>query len=365
MVLASIHRPGVLEGVRATYRLDPQHVRQFRNAIYKRGVAPDEAVARLPSPVRTRLAEEVALTSLELVDRRDSQLDGATKLVLRNRAGLALESVVLRLRSGRNSVCVSSQIGCAAACRFCATGQMGMARNLGVDEILEQVALAGQMLQTEGRRLRNVVFMGMGEPLHNRAAVEEAVARLIDPGWFALSPNHVVVSTIGIIDEMHRFVARFPEVQLAVSLHTARQEVRERLMPLAGHTSLDELRRALAAIQLARRRPTMLEYLLLDGINDTTADLDALLAYCRDLDVHINLIPFNPIASAPWLRPSTPTHQARFTRGLKEAGLNVTTRFSLGQDIAAACGQLVRRTPRAARAAPLPADPRPANYRAP
>ena len=349
MVLASIHRPGVLENVRATYRLDPQHVRQLRNAIYKHGIPLDEAVARLPSSVRTRLADELVLASLALVDRRDSQLDGATKLVLRNHAGLALESVILRLRSGRNSVCVSSQIGCAAACRFCATGQMGMARNLGVEEILEQVALAGQILHTEGRRLRNVVFMGMGEPMHNRAAVEDTVARLIDPRWFALSPKHVLVSTIGIVDELHRFVERFPAVQLALSLHTARQEVRERLMPLAAHTSLDELHRALGAIQRIRRGPTMIEYLLIENINDTAADLHALLAYCRDLDVHINLIPFNPIESAPWLRPSPPARQARFSLGLKEAGLNVTTRFSLGQDIAAACGQLVRRPPRPAR----------------
>ncbi len=352
MVLASIHRPGVLEGVRAAYRLDPQHVRQLRNAIYKRGVALDEAVARLPSPARTQLADDIALTSLDLVDRRDSQLDGATKLILRNRADLALESVVLRLQSGRNSVCVSSQVGCAAACRFCATGQMGMARNLRVEEILEQVARAGQILRTEGRRLRNVVFMGMGEPMHNRAAVEEAVARLIDPAWFALSPKHVLISTVGIVDELRRFVERFPEVQIAVSLHTARQEIRERLMPLAAHTSLGELRRALVAIQRARRRPTMLEYLLLDDVNDTPADLDALLAYCRDLDVHINLIPFNPIDSAPALRPSTPARQADFTRGLKEAGLRVTTRFSLGQDIAAACGQLVRHAPRTSRVGP-------------
>jgi 23S rRNA (adenine2503-C2)-methyltransferase len=185
--------------------------------------------------------------------------------------------------------------------------------------------------------------MGMGEPMHNRAVVEAAVARLIDPRWFALSPRHVVVSTIGIVAEMRRFVTRFPEVQLAVSLHAARPEVRRRLMPLAARTSLDELWQALAAVQAVRRGPTMLEYLLLDEINDTDEDLDALRAYCRGLDVHINLIPFNPIAASPWLHPSSPARQARFTNGLKEAGLTVTTRFSLGQDVAAACGQLALR----------------------
>jgi 23S rRNA (adenine2503-C2)-methyltransferase len=359
----SIHRPGVLEDARAAAGLDPEDVRRLRNALYKRGVPAGEAVARLPAPARTRLPGAVALEHLELVDRHDSRRDGATKLVLRTRAGLTLESVVLRLRSGRSSVCVSSQIGCAAACRFCATGQMSRVRNLSVEEILEQTALAGQVLQAEGRRLRNVVFMGMGEPMHNRAVVEAAVARLIDPRWFALSPRHVVVSTIGIVDEMRHFVARFPEVQLAVSLHAVRPEVRRRLMPLAARTSLDELWQALAAVQAVRRGPTMLEYLLLDEINDTDEDLDALRAYCRGLDVHINLIPFNPIAASPWLHPSTPARQARFTGGLKEAGLTVTTRFSLGLDIAAACGQLALRaaadSPSHAAAAVAVSAPRP------
>ncbi len=338
----SIHRPGALEAVRATTGLRREDLRTLRNAIYKRGLAPQEAVALLSPATGSRLANHVAVDGLQEVLRRDSARDGATKLVLKTRAGLALESVILRIRSGRSSVCVSSQVGCAAHCQFCATGHMGMARSLAVEEIVEQVALAGRILQTEGRRLRNVVFMGMGEPMHNRAAVEEAVARLVDPQWFALSPRHVMVSTIGIIDELRRFVARFPQVSLALSLHAARQEVRERLMPLAKQTPLREMHLALREIQALRERPLMIEYLLLDGINDTDADLEALIDYCRELRVHLNLIPFNGIDQTPWLRPSTPARQAAFSTTLKAAGFVVTTRFSLGTDIAAACGQLVR-----------------------
>ena len=337
--LPSIHRPGVLE---AACGLQPADLRTLRNALYKRGLPARAAIALLRPEASAALAACVALEGLHEGLRQDSPRDGATKLLLQTGAGLAFESVILRIRSGRSSVCVSSQVGCAARCRFCATGYMGVARGLAAEEILAQVALAGQILRAEGRRLRNVVFMGMGEPMHNRAAVEEAVARLIDPTWFALSPRHVMISTIGVVHELRTFVERFPAVSLALSLHAARQEVRERLMPLASQTSLGALRLALREIAAIRRRPTMIEYLLLDGINDTDADLEALIDYCRDLDVHINLIPFNAIDQASWLRPSTPARHARFAVTLKTAGFPVTTRFSLGRDIAAACGQLVR-----------------------
>jgi 23S rRNA (adenine2503-C2)-methyltransferase len=340
--LPSIHCPGALESVRVPCGLDPQALRALRNALYKRGVPPREAVALLPRSAASRLAERVTLDGLEEMLRQDSPSDGATKLAFRTRGGLALESVILRIRSGRSAVCVSSQIGCAARCGFCATGYMDRVRSLAVEEILEQVALAGQILRAQGGRLRNVVFMGMGEPMHNRAAVEAAVARLIDPTWFALSPRHVMISTVGVVDELRRFVERFPEINLALSLHAARQEVREQLIPLARHTPLPEIRRALLAVQEARRRPTMIEYLLLDGINDTDDDLEALIEFCRALDVRLNLMAFNPIDQAASLRPSPPARERRFSAALKAAGFSVTTRFSLGKEIAAACGQLIQ-----------------------
>jgi 23S rRNA (adenine2503-C2)-methyltransferase len=219
---------------------------------------------------------------------------------------------------------------------------MDRVRSLTVEEILEQVALAGRIVRAEGGRLRNVVFMGMGEPLHNRGAVEAAIGRLIDPHWFALSPRHIMVSTVGVLDELRAFVDRFPEINLALSLHAARQEVREQLIPLARHTPLRDIHDALLAAQEARERPTMIEYLLLDGINDTDDDLDALIEFCGDLRVHLNLMEFNPIDQAAWLRPSPPARERRFSAALKAAGFTVTTRVSLGKDIAAACGQLIQ-----------------------
>jgi 23S rRNA (adenine2503-C2)-methyltransferase len=340
--LPSIHRRGALEDVRAEVGLQPHAVRRLRNAIYKQGLPARDVVASLQPAEYAAIVERVALQSLDEVRRQDSSSDGATKLLLRTRAGLVFESVILRIRSGRSSVCVSVQVGCAARCEFCATGHMGIVRNLTADEIVEQVALAAQILRAQGRRVRNVVFMGMGEPMHNRAAVEDAVAALIDPAWFALSPRHILVSTVGVVDELQRFVERFPQINLALSLHAARPDVRARLMPHVRQPSLPDLHLALREIQTLRRRAMMIEYLLLDGINDTDADLAALIDYCRDLDVHLNLIPFNPIADASWLRPSTSARQRAFAAALKAAGFTVTTRFSLGKDIAAACGQLVR-----------------------
>jgi len=340
--LPSIHGRGVLEEIRADLGLQPHLLRRLRNALYKHGAPAHEAVALWPPAARSAVARRVAFAGLDEVRRLDSSTDGASKLLLRTRAGLVVETVILRIRSGRSAVCVSSQVGCAVRCEFCATGHMGVVRNLGADEIVEQVATAGQVLRAQGRRLRNVVFMGMGEPMHNRAAVEDAVERLLDPGWFALSPRHVTVSTIGVLDELQRFAARFPEVNLALSLHAARPEVRARLMPHVRTPSPAALRESLRALETLRRRPVMIEYLLLDGVNDGAADLAALLDWCRGLAVHLNVIPYNPIADAPALRPSPAARQRAFVESLRAAGFTVTTRVSLGRDIAAACGQLAR-----------------------
>ncbi len=312
--------------------------------MYKRGLPAKEAIAACAPREQAAIADRLMLRGLSEVRRQDSPSDGASKLALRTRSGLVFETVVLRIRSGRSAVCVSAQVGCAARCEFCATGHMATVRNLAADEIVEQVVLAAQILRAQGRRLRNVVFMGMGEPMHNRAAVEDAVARLIDPAWFALSPQHVLVSTVGVTGELRRFVERFPHVSLALSLHAARPEVRARLMPHLRQPSLAELRVTLRDIQELRQRPMMIEYLLLDGVNDGDEDLAALIDYCRDLDVHLNLIPYNPIANAAWLRPSPTVRQRAFASALKAAGFVVTTRFSLGRDIDAACGQLIERT---------------------
>jgi 23S rRNA (adenine2503-C2)-methyltransferase len=325
------------EQVRRQLRIDPLVVRRFRTDLLKHYLS-DEAVLRhLPEPDR------VALHSLELYRRCDSNLDGASKLLFRTAAGMLIESVILRVASGRTTLCLSSQVGCAAACDFCATGRMGIARNLSVEEILDQVLQTGQLLKAEGRRLRNIVFMGMGEPFHNEANLFTALERLTAVEFFHHPATKILVSTVGVADAMVRCVERFPAVNLALSLHSVRQEIREQLIPLARKFPLEQLREAIREVNDRSPAPVMIEYLMLAGVNDSESDARALIAWVDGLRVHINLIPFNAIDDAPHLTGSDVETRKAFAEVLKTNGLKTTIRYSLGSDIAAACGQLVRR----------------------
>lgn len=310
---------------------DPYQRRKFLNAYIKKALPPEAC----PEP-----ASEF-YDSLEIVERHDSKTDGATKLVFqtledKKGAGSAcrVEAVILRIASGRTSLCISSQVGCAAECQFCATGAMGFVRNLTSGEMLDQVLLAKRLLREEGRQLRNVVVMGMGEPLHNEANLFQCLEILRDPRFFNLSENHLMVSTVGVPDAMVRFAERFPGIQLALSLHSARQEVREKLMPVATFQTLEKLRAVFPIIG-----KSMIEYLMLKGINDGPQDLAALIEFLDGTDAHINLIQFNAHPGAKY-QPVTIEERKAFGDALKAAGFKVTLRYSLGDDIAAACGQL-------------------------
>jgi 23S rRNA (adenine2503-C2)-methyltransferase len=340
--MASIHDFNAVEDWRRQQRLDREPLRRLRTAFYKRAQASGAAPAALPPDARASFSAAFEFHWLELASRHDSALDGASKLIFRTRQDLLLEAVILRIGTGRTSLCVSTQVGCAARCDFCATGRMGIARNLTRDEILDQVVQARQILVGEGRRLRNVVFMGMGEPFHNEEHLHAALSVLTDSRAFDLHPGRIMISTVGIPQAMVRTARRWPQLRMALSLHSARPEVRKRLMPISEKYNLAELREALAELNAIQQQPVMIEYLMLDGLTDREDDAWLLQEYLRGLDVHINLIPFNPIDGAPHLVASSPKRQAEFSAVLKSAGYQVTTRHSLGSDVAAACGQLVR-----------------------
>jgi 23S rRNA (adenine2503-C2)-methyltransferase len=258
---------------------------------------------------------------------------------------MLIESVILRIATGRTTLCVSSQVGCAAACAFCATGKMGMARNLSPAEILDQLVQARQIAAAEGRTIRNLVFMGMGELFHNEENLYAVLAALTAPELFHHPASRILVSTVGIPDAMTRAARRFPAIHFALSLHSARQDVRERLIPLAARYDLAMLRRSV--VDLNRIQPAntdvMIEYLMLAGVNDSAPDADALVEWLTGLRVHVNLIPYNPIDDAPHLVGSSRKAREAFGALLKSAGIKTTIRYSLGADIAAACGQLVRK----------------------
>jgi 23S rRNA (adenine2503-C2)-methyltransferase len=182
----------------------------------------------------------------------------------------------------------------------------------------------------------------MGEPLHNEPELHRALAVLVDRRSFNLHPSRIMVSTVGIPAGMIRLAEAWPSVRLALSLHSVRPDVRQTLMPISERYGLDELHEALREVTRIQHREIMIEYLLLDGVNDTNEDLRLLIEFLGDVDVHVNLIPYNPIDDAPHLVASSPERCREFAAGLKAAGLRVTTRYSLGSDVAAACGQLVR-----------------------
>ncbi|MCP3980975.1 MAG: 23S rRNA (adenine(2503)-C(2))-methyltransferase RlmN [bacterium] len=340
--MPNIHHADRVEEWFRDRRVNPQQLRRLRNEFYKKNSGANAALETLDADLRAAARDELEFHALTLESRHDSTSDGATKLVFRTRAGLLLESVILRIASGRSTVCVSTQVGCAAKCAFCATGAMGMAVDLTLEEILDQVIQASGLLTAERRRLRNVVFMGMGEPFHNESELHAALDVLRSPRCFDLSERHLLVSTVGVPDAMRRYAERYPRMRLALSLHAARPEVRERLVPLTRRHSLDELRRAVAFVNEVQRSRVMIEYLMLDGINDGDADLDALRSYVDGLDVMINLIPYNSVDGTPGFRATSRDRREAFGEALRAGGLQVTHRYSLGSDVAAACGQLVR-----------------------
>jgi 23S rRNA (adenine2503-C2)-methyltransferase len=337
--MATIYDTREIEALRSRQAVQPHRMKLFRNALFKQSRDWNEALSLLPEHARGDFSDNIVFESLTLAERHDSDRDGASKLIFRTADDQLIESVVLRPRTGRTSICISSQVGCACYCSFCATGKMGFTRNLTQAEILDQVTQANRMIAPEGRTIRNVVFMGMGEPLLNLETVCGAVDFLRAVPFFNLSDARITVSTVGIPPAMEQFAQRFPDVQLALSLHTARQEVRERLMPQARKYPLDMLRETLLRVSQSGR--VMIEYLMLDGVNDNDSDLDALMAYLDGIPVHINIIPFNEYAGSS-LRGTPRSGRERFANHLKAAGFDTTLRYSFGCDIAAACGQLVQ-----------------------
>ncbi len=269
----------------------------------------------------------------------------------------------MRPRKNRATVCVSTQVGCAVGCRFCATGRMGLVRNLGAIEILEQVLLArlrvrswmenaldeggavGRIPRRDAIHLRNVVFMGMGEPLHNWDALGEALDFLLADQGFGFSPRHVTVSTAGVPAKMVSLARAFPRLRIALSLHSAIENTRRMLVPRATH-DLHSLREAIQAIhEIDPDGPVWLEIALIQGVNDSLSEAQALVEFCKGLRVEINVIPFNDISHAPSdeVQLSAPSQETRraYVHHLRENGLFTTLRNTLGGSIQAACGQLI------------------------
>jgi len=335
--MLSVYNEEDIEQLRRRYGLQPHRIKLFLRSFFKKSADVECALKQLPESIRSLFLQSMQFKFLKLEHWYDSNVDRATKLLFKTQDHCWVESVILRPKTGRISLCISSQIGCGCKCKFCATGTMGFVRNLTKAEILDQIILAKRFIQKEERNIRNIVFMGMGEPLQNYENVSESIELLCSPRFFNYSPGRIMVSTVGISSAMVRFSEQFPNIRLALSLHSARQEIREKIIPIAKTQRLKELHRTLKVI--TTRNPIMIEYLMIKGINDSDKDLNALICYLKEIYVHINLIPYNKVQGIS-LQGSSFDRRQFFANKLKEAGFTTTLRHSFGSDISAACGQL-------------------------
>ena len=239
----------------------------------------------------------------------------------------------------RHTLCISSQAGCAVGCPFCATGELGFGRDLEVAEIVDQVRFASRRLVAADRRLTNIVFMGMGEPLLNLDRVLAAIEALNDRRRFGLGARHITVSTSGVVPGIRRLTALGPQFTLAVSLHAARDPLRDVLVPLNRRWPVAEVVAAARDHSATTGRRISYEVTMIGGVNDTEADATAMADLLRGDHAHVNLIPMNPVAHTPWQASSMPVIE-RFASTLRAAGIQTTIRRNRGQEVGAACGQL-------------------------
>ena len=310
--------------------------KQLYIQVYRRKQYDIEQMTDLAKSFRGKLLDYYEVRFPEIDDRRVSG-DGAVKYLFRLRDGLAVESVYIP-EEGRDTLCISSQVGCKVGCKFCMTSQRGFQRNLGPDEIVGQVLAVIREGALEEKGF-NVVFMGMGEPLHNYGNVMKSFRLLTDPEGFGLSHRKITISTSGIVPAMRKMAEEDKLPSLAVSLNAADNETRNRIMPVNQEWDIEELLQACRDFPLESKRRITIEYVLLAGINDSLEDADKLARLLKGLQVKVNLIAYNPNPGLQFEPPRNDRVQS-FREVLIGRGLSAFIRASRGSDVAAACGQL-------------------------
>ena len=329
--------PSQLEDLAVELGASRYRGRQVATWLYRKGVIDLSQMTDLPQAFRSAFAERVRAELPEL-ERATSSQDGSQKLVFRLEDGARVSAVVMP-DDGRITLCLSTQVGCGYACAFCLTGTMGLSRNLTAAEIVGQLLTANTLLP-RGERVTHIVFMGMGEPLANYAALVQSLRVLTDAKLgLGYSPRRLTVSTVGLVSGIEKLAREDLKVNLAISLHAASDEVRSRLMPVNRAWNLETLMRAVRAYPLAPRQHVFFEYVMLDGVNDTPEEAQRLVRLLRGIRAKVNLIPFNDWPGSTFRRPPLARILA-FQSLLLDAGVTTTVRWSKGEDIGAACGQL-------------------------
>ena len=311
---------------------------QIWRAVFKDLASSYADMTTLPKSLRQQLESIIPwplIITLKTLASSDGQ---TTKLLLQLEDDETIELVVMRYAK-RNTACISTQVGCGMGCQFCATGQSGFRRDLTTAEIVGQVLTAARLLQSNSERLSNIVFMGMGESLANYEATLRSIRTLNDPRGFSLGARSFTISTVGIVPGIERLSHENLQINLAVSLHSADEALRNRLVPInQRYPVADVIRACKRYVEKTHRRVTF-EIALIDGVNDSDSQARQVADALRGVLCHVNIIPFNPIADSTW-RASPSDRVQSFAHAIQSAGFPVTVRQSRGADIQAGCGQL-------------------------
>ena len=322
---------------------------QLQTVFFRQHCSSYDEIHTFPKSLRDGLAKDESVLTVSVHNQFTSKSKRAFKALLRLADGSLIETVLLSPKPGLWSCCISSQVGCALGCTFCATGQMGFTRNLTSEEITDQVLFwrLSDVLKSREARLTNVVYMGMGEPFSNKTEVFKSLRELMCPHTFAIGARHISVSTVGIVPVIHEFADDFPQVNLAISLHAPNNPLRRRLMPVNKPFPLEKLKSAMSYYLDKTNRKLFVEYILMNDENDDPTTADELAEFLFSLEknhlIHVNLILYNKTGNDHC--ESSRKNAQQFKKHLLAKGVSTTIRKNIGRDINGACGQLALQEP--------------------
>ena len=327
----------------------PFRLKQVKKAVFQGLIENWNEATTLPQDLRPKLLEACPISELKPEKTLTSKDNQTIKALFRLKDDSKIESVLMKHRDDRRTICVSSQVGCAMGCQFCATGQQGFKRNLTSSEIIEQILFFARLLKkerpsfakaTEGDgKITNVVFMGMGEPFLNYDNMIETIKILNDKDGFNLGSRHISISTAGIIEGIEKLSKEKLQINLAISLHAPNNNLRSKLMPINKKYPIEKILATVDDYIKKTKRKVMFEYLMIDGVNDSFEQSEELSKLLKKPLFFVNLISFNPIAHSQF-KPSPGWKIKKFKEILEKAGISVTQRYRFGREIKAACGQL-------------------------
>ncbi len=341
----SIHDEQKLKNLLQEHKIPAFRYGQIENAIYKNFITNFDDIQTIPKDLRELLKEHCFYQSLSVDHQATSSNGQTTKFLFKTEDGLLIEAVIMRHLSGRNTLCISCQAWCPMACTFCATWKLWLQKNLPLHEVVEQVMYAANLLNSEWAKLRNIVFMWMGEPMLNYDVMKQAIHIFTDQKKFDLSNRRVTVSTCGIVPGIKKFTQDFPQTSLAISLHAPNDEIRKSIMPVDHTYDIDTLMASLDEYTQKTNKRIFYEYIMINGVNDHIKLADELWKLLEGRLAHVNFIPYNPGegTASDWYSTTPRFIIEKFQRILEKYGVVSTIRATMWDDIAAACGQLARK----------------------